>query len=344
MHPVMAEKEQKAAQLWKALAFFSALAFTLPPKPGIPPEQDPALKAKGAEEHERLTRKLALKSSLTLLPADHPLTLMTRTLGEKAGVNIHSVFLDSTAPKFYNASIRNDGRNNAAITFYGDPLLEKNGEILARAVTGHEIGHAVVDHTRRNSQAFHAAAEKTAMIYGCLWTPLAATLALPFSMAAAVSVTGLILSFVPIALQQAYRRNNEYMADLTGAEISGDAAESVQDLQYLQRTKISRDAVHPELRRSKQRDVLEVFIGSTHPPMAERIATLRTVFNLQSIPEEPEAPQPERAMTPQEEFRKKSCTNRCTGFKPAIAVWGPCILPSSPWPECPYQSHRITAS
>jgi hypothetical protein len=302
MHAIMLEKEEKAERLWKTLAAISAIFLLRLPKRAPVIDPDISRQIRHTLDHQKISWKLARKLKLAILPHDHPLKIIASEMGARAGVHIHSVFLDPAAPHFYNASIRNDGRNNAAITFYGNPLLEKDGDILCRAVTGHEIAHAALDYTGYNRGQFEEATYD--LSFRCLMLSSAVAVAFPLwpaglpVLSAAIATAGLV---GPAALRQAFRRNNEYMADLKGAEISGNAAGAVQDLQYLAHLKTEKKSLHPELRRSKLQCLSDLFIDSTHPPMEKRIAALCTAFNLQSPPPEEEQAAPER---PQDSFRR----------------------------------------
>lgn len=245
--------------------------------------------------HDIMAEEAAQEGRSRPLPPDDPLFRIVRDMGKVAGVSIQNVFIRN-GQRFQNAEIVGESRHKTSLIFQGNPLRDAalnrtpQGDAVMRGVIAHEIGHALSS----SDNTFHANAFMTGLCYS-LGSGVATiagfiTLAGGGLVAGAGLLGGAVLSagagFLTMALNQRFSRNEEFLADLRGAEIFG-----ADNMIICHEYNLKILVAHPDRQKStpqtdtKPTTLGERFIvacldfyGGDHPAPAERIAALRSVF------------------------------------------------------------------
>lgn len=244
------------------------------------------------QSHDALADEAAKETRSRETPEHETLKHIVRDMGAKAGITIKHVFVRNN-DRFTNAEVVGENRKATSLIFEGNPLKDsilnetQQGDAVMRGVIAHELGHALSN----GDNAFKNNAFITGICY-CMGSSLGSIAGLVTMAGGGLAlgagiVGGAILSagagFLTMALNQRFSRNEEYLADMRGAEIFG-ADNMVICHDYNLKVLKTGCAVQTEA-TPKPQALGERFIvaclnlyGDDHPEPQDRIAALRTVF------------------------------------------------------------------
>jgi len=218
------------------------------------------------------------------LGCEDPLFVKTQEIAEKVGISIEGVYFDDKAPHFSNMSVASNRQFQTYLFFRGNPLAAPEGSMHLEATLGHEFAHV-----KRCSSAFCEAAQSGILYAGAslfmilvgavsivegLKKQSVSNIAIGLNMIAMSAIPG-GLALVMACLSQAYKRNDEFLTDIHGAELTERPMEAIKNLAYLENT--PRDPSRP---RKIIEHLYNKIFGYSHPEIPERIACLKAVFNL----------------------------------------------------------------
>lgn len=249
------------------------------------------------QSHDALAEETTQEVGYRAHPENGTLSDIAKDMGKQAGVTIKHVFVRSMG-RFRNAEVIGESRKETSMIFEGNPLNDpvlnetEQGEAVMRGVIAHELGHALSngDNTFRNNAFItgvcYCMAGSVGIIAGIC------TIATGGLAAGAAMLGGAVLSgatgFLTMALNQRFSRNEEYLADLRGAEIFGaDNMVICHDynLKVLMPERNADPLQTPDNISAKGEPLGARFIaacldfyGDDHPEPQDRIDALRHVF------------------------------------------------------------------
>lgn len=291
MHPFLIKRYAEKTALWTGLGALNApLAFL------------PAMIAGHITyRHSTQSPERALRSAIHLggfkpLESTSPLALMANEMGGKVGVTFTHLY-KTDEKSFENVMILQDRRDEAALLFQGDPLQDLDlieagqEQQFLRGILAHELGHT---HTR-GTNYFQHNATITSHLYGlgagvsmCIgWAAMlfgSFTTGVGFMGAA---TAGAVASTAALVLRSRNLKNDEYLADIHGAQIFGaddliithDFADKVLSPQIEQAKSAYKGRDTPGLMTR----LYDNFIDATHPSSNERIDALRRIFKSKAV-------------------------------------------------------------
>lgn len=212
------------------------------------------------------------KKGYKKLPASDPLFIHVQKQATAHGVEVENVYLNSN-PKKINAATVNIEEDKAVVMLISfDPSRHKDGNRLLDGIIAHELSHV------KNNDGIRRAKDGMLPLATILLTSVIARRVLPKKWGMTPSVVLGVGAGIGIGLlKTAVARQEEYIADLEGAQATGDPDAMIKVMEMLlkQQKQLGR----------KPGPVLELFLD--HPPLEERIACLREAFNLASNPPSP---------------------------------------------------------
>ncbi len=287
MHKFLIKRYAEKTALWGALGLLNApLAF-------VPTALSTLVRLYDmTRSHKAQVEDIAKTQHYTPLAEHTELSMLCRNMGEHAGVNIRHVFMKGAHGPFKNAMVVAERQSETSLYFEGnplnDPILLKSGQAMTvlRGVIAHEIGH-----TKSNGDnTFSSNTSFTAVLYGVVGavSPLFAMASVASGGVLAgvgllgMSVAGFAGAFLSKSLDNRFFRNEEYLADIKGAEIFG--ADDVVISHDYNRKVLYRPApvkpgnLPPPSKTDRLFTLCEKFYGDTHPTPEQRIAALRDIF------------------------------------------------------------------
>lgn len=207
--------------------------------------------------------------------SDHPVYDISQDVAKKSGVILTDIFMNAQE-KSYNASVSFDGPY-AAIYFSGNFLkIPDHGKLILESVVAHEVAHA-----QRRLLRGHVAVKNTHILTGamcCVYLIVGGLTGMPapvlwgMGMSAFSAVVG-----VPV-LARMLSRNEEYLADIGSAKITGKPEDMMNTLDFLNNVGLEAKeglGVFEKISYS----IPPVF-GRTHPSFKNRKKCLSKVFNV----------------------------------------------------------------
>lgn len=286
MHKFVLKRYVEKNVLWGALGLLNApFAF-------MPLALTGALRLyETRRSHRGQVEDIAEIDHYTQLAKDSPLSRLCSEMGEKAGVQIRHVFMKGANGSFRNAMVVAEKESETSLFFEGDPLRDKillksgQNEAVLRGIIAHEIGH-----TKSSSDnTFRANSSLTTLLYGavgalsplCAMASVASGGVLMGAGLLGVSIAGFTGAFLTKALDNRFFRNEEYLADIRGAQIFG-ADDVVISHDYNRKILCQPPRVsHNKTPLSKADHffaLCDKVYGDTHPTPEQRISVLRDIF------------------------------------------------------------------
>lgn len=292
MHKFLMKRYAEKAALWGTLAALNApLGFLPLAMTGL------SRLHSLIQSHDALAEDVTQETSHRAHPVNGMLSDIAREMGRQAGVGVKHVFVRSMR-RFTNAEIIGESRKAASIIFDGNPLDDPalnqtpQGDAVMRGVIAHELGHALSN----GDNTFNNNAYITGVCYslgGSIGTVAALCTMVTGGLASgAVLLGGAVLSgvagFLTMALNQRFNRNEEYLADLRGAEIFGADNMVIcheYNLKVLMPERNADPLQTPDNISAKGESLGARFVaacldfyGDDHPEPQDRIDALRHVF------------------------------------------------------------------
>ena len=247
------------------------------------------------QSHDSLAHDATQEIGYRANPENGALSGIAKDMGDQAGVTVKHVFVRSR-DRFCNAEVLGESRKETSIIFDGNPLKDPilnqtpQGEAVMRGVIAHELGHALSsgDNTFKNNAFITGICYCMGSSFGAiggLVTMAGGGLALGAGLVGGAILSG-AAGFLTMALNQRFSRNEEYLADMRGAEIFGADNMVICHDYNLKVLKTGCAAKADTAAKDEKPQALgERFIvaclslyGDDHPEPQDRIDALRRVF------------------------------------------------------------------